>query len=117
MRLIDADALKAEIQRRRKRYKTLTGVDMAMLVDDAPTVGSWISVKDRLPDSMANKVLVWLEHEDSVGYIGFGHYEKFNGAETWYDLEHAEPFARHGYYVTRWMPLPEPPKEDNDGRV
>ena len=52
MRLIDADALKAEIQRRRKRYKTLTGVDMAMLIDDAPTVGGWISVKDRLPEGM-----------------------------------------------------------------
>jgi hypothetical protein len=50
MRPIDADALKAEIQRRRKRYKTLTGVDMAMLIDDAPTVGGRISAQDRLPE-------------------------------------------------------------------
>lgn len=38
MRLIDADALKALIIRRRKEVKTLTGIDMVMAVDDAPTV-------------------------------------------------------------------------------
>lgn len=38
MRLIDADALKALIIRRRKEAKTLTGIDMVMVVDDAPTV-------------------------------------------------------------------------------
>ena len=49
-------------------------------------VGVWVSVKDRKPKSMANKVLVWLEHEELVGYIGFGHYEKYKGVEMWYDL-------------------------------
>lgn len=72
----------------------------------------WISVKDRLPESMVNKVLVWLEHEDLVGYIGFGHFEKYQGLEMWYDLEHQEQFAKRGYTVTHWMPLPEPPKEE-----
>ena len=38
MRLIDADALKALIIRRRKEAKTLTGIDMVMVIDDAPTV-------------------------------------------------------------------------------
>ena len=74
-------------------------------------MSEWISVKDRLPRSMANKVLVWLEHEDLVGYMGFGHYEKYKGQEIWYDLEHNEAFAIRGYTVTHWMPLPEPPEE------
>lgn len=72
----------------------------------------WISVKDRLPRSMANKVLVYVQHEDLVGYIGFGHYERFHGEEMWYDLERGEQFAKNGYTVTYWMPLPEPPKEE-----
>ena len=38
MRLIDGDALKALIIRRRKEAKTLTGIDMVMVIDDAPTV-------------------------------------------------------------------------------
>ena len=72
----------------------------------------WISVKDRMPTSMINRVLVWLEHEDLVGYIGFGHYEKYKGQEIWFDLEHNEPFSIRGYTVTHWMLMPEPPKED-----
>lgn len=37
-RLIDGDALKALIIRRRKEAKTLTGIDMVMVIDDAPTI-------------------------------------------------------------------------------
>jgi len=72
---------------------------------------AWISVKDKLPKSICNKVIVYLEHEDYVGYIGLGHYEKFRGEELWYDLENNSPFSKRGYTVTHWMPLPEPPKE------
>ena len=72
----------------------------------------WISVKDKLPTSIVNKVLVWLEHEDLNGYLGFGHYEKYKGQEIWYDLEHNEAFSIRGYAVTHWMPLPEPPTGD-----
>ena len=107
MRLIDADELL-------RRYdKTHVGEPgrARKLIEKAPTVGGWISVKDRLPKIMINKVLVWLEHEDLNGYIGYGHYEKFHGEEMWYDLEHGERFDKRGYIVTHWMPLPEPPKE------
>lgn len=71
----------------------------------------WISVKDKLPRSVGNKVIVYLEHEDLNGYIGFGHYEYFRGEETWWNLEREERFDEHGYIVTHWMPLPEAPKE------
>ena len=71
----------------------------------------WIPVTERLPREMTNKVLVYLQHEDYVGYIGYGHYEKFHGEEMWYDLEHGEQFAKRGYIVTHWMPSPQPPKE------
>lgn len=72
----------------------------------------WISVNDKLPTSIANKVLVWLEHEDLNGHLGFGHYEKYKGQEIWYDIEHNEAFSIRGYAVTHWMPLPEPPTGD-----
>lgn len=83
-------------------------------IAELEAVQQWISVKDRFPRSMANKVLVYVQHEDLVGYIGFGHYEKFHGEEMWYDLERGEQFAKNGYIVTHWMPLPEPPKEDRE---
>ena len=71
----------------------------------------WIPVEERLPKSMANKVLVYLQHEDLVDQIGYGHYEKFKGEEMWYDIECDEQFSKRGYTVTHWMPLPNPPED------
>lgn len=71
----------------------------------------WIPVTERLPKSIANKVLVYVQHEDYVGYIGYGHYEKYKGQEMWFDLEHDEEFSKRGYTVTHWMETPMPPME------
>lgn len=74
---------------------------------------NWISTKDGLPERITNKVIVYCKN----GYIGFGHYEKYNGTETWYNLESQKPFSDWDiedcevYEVTHWMPLPEPPIE------
>ena len=69
----------------------------------------WIPVSERKPKSMANKVIVYLQHEDYVPQIGYGHYEKFKGEEMWYDLENDEQFIKRGYTVTHWMPMPKSP--------
>ena len=71
----------------------------------------WIPVTERLPKSMANKVIVYVQHDDYVGYIGYGHYEKYKGQEMWFDLEHYEEFSKRGYHVTHWMETPMPPME------
>lgn len=74
----------------------------------------WISVEDRLPTSIVNKVIVRCKN----GYVGFGHYEKYNGKEVWYNLESQKPFTDwdiedcETYEITHWMPLPEPPREE-----
>lgn len=70
----------------------------------------WIPVTDRLPKSMANKVIVYLQHDDLVPQIGYGHYEKFQGEEMWYNLETDEQFTKRGYTVTHWMPMPKSPE-------
>ena len=71
----------------------------------------WIPVTERLPKSMINRVLVYVQHEDLTGYIGFGHFEKFKGEEMWYDLENNCQFSKRGYTVTHWMETPMPPME------
>ena len=74
----------------------------------------WISVKVMNPKKITNKVLVYCKN----GYIGFGHYEKFNGNEIWYNLESQKPFTDwdledcETYEVTHWMPPPAPPIEE-----
>ena len=75
---------------------------------------TWIPVSERLPSKITNKVNVLCKN----GYIGFGHFERFGGTETWYNLESQKPFTDwdlencETYEVTHWMPLPEPPKEE-----
>ena len=105
MRTIDADALMEAInaipinilqQTLGKGY-----VDRAIM--DAPTVGDWINVKDRLPDE-----------EDC--YLAYGpegsgcdilFYDAANG--NWISMGHVLADGE----VTHWMPLPEPPKEES----
>ena len=88
--------------------------DIAQWADDALNLlkeQKWIPVTERLPKSMINRVLVYVQHEDLTGYIGFGHFEKFKGEEMWYDLENNCQFSTRGYTVTHWMETPIPPME------
>ena len=88
--------------------------DIQMMPPTLTPQNEWVSVEDALPESIVNKVLVYCEN----GYIGYGHYEKYQGEETWYNLESGEPFSSWNlqncspYKVTHWMPLPEPPEKE-----
>lgn len=70
------------------------------LIANGATVQEWISVKDRLPENIANRVLVVCERSNGVFYA---HYEK----PFWINLETDKPFIST---VTHWIPLPNPPK-------
>ena len=61
----------------------------------------WISVKDRLPES-GETTLVYNGDIDVHGF--------WNGRWLDYD-ENGYPFEV--LYITHWMPLPEPPKEES----
>lgn len=86
-----------------------------------PTVGGWVSVKDRLP-----------EIDERVLVFGVGKYEYFVGSTMTaitcmsdanlidcrlktqpYWLEPWQYYLTD-YEITHWMPLPEPPKEAED---
>lgn len=148
MRLIDADALLEKFNKKTDIYTALTdektSQDFALYchiadaLDEMPTVGGWISVKDRLPES-GKHVLVCCEIRPSKKrYVCDGFYaSKHNIASHYveddfayeYDEEADEYFLLEGWYeviknwdeyssiviedfVTHWMPLPEPPKKD-----
>ena len=66
------------------------------LISHGVTVQEWISVEDRLPENIANRVLVVCERSNGVFYA---HYEK----PFWINLETDKPFIST---VTHWMPLP-----------
>lgn len=118
MRLIDADALE---ERMNNQYKYLAGKiseydhytcgygDAISDVEDAPTIeaepvrhGKWISVKERLPE-IGGKYIVCTSNP-SVYLTRF------------IKLCEGGAFQTDIYpYITHWMPLPEPPKEEKDG--
>lgn len=91
----------------------------AYLNDPAPPIVGWISVKDRLPP-MEKCVLVFCkgksEHTQSVRTITeMSDINRFN-----YKCK-TEPYWREpwdffyaNYDITHWMPLPEPPEENED---
>ena len=74
------------------------------LISNGVTVQEWIPVTERLPENIANRVLVVCERSNGVFYA---HYEK----PFWINLETDKPFIST---VTHWMLPPEPPKGVND---
>ena len=74
-------------------------------------VGKWISVKDRLPDCMG-EVLVIVSGKPHENITLDGAYEiaEYDPVEGW--ILEMWPEWCSGV-VTHWMPLPEPPEEDD----
>ena len=72
-------------------------------------VPKWISVEDRMPDT-TNVYLIHIVHRynKNDGYRSMDVRLFLNGEfEPWQGLPDI-------YEVTHWMPLPEPPKEENE---
>jgi len=69
----------------------------------------WISTKDKLPKLYQDVLIYWAEADQVVNavlvrpdeYNGEEYYWKIYGIDEWIPLKH----------VTRWMPLPDKPKE------
>lgn len=113
MRLIDADALDMAFTNLRfnqdmslahwgdRKNWCLFGHEVEKLIHDAPTIGGWISVKDNPP-----------EKEEDV--IIYGKYIGSSGSVYPVMLiTDIGEFVCSGYVPITWMPLPEPPMEDN----
>ena len=62
----------------------------------------WIPVTERLPKDRSERVLVKIKYADSI--------TGSPAMDT--DRYVIDEWMRYGDFVTHWMPLPEPPKED-----
>lgn len=119
MRLIDADALERDID----KYCHGDGF-FKHWVECQPTVGGWISVKDRLPESSGIKVIVSAKTTSEsvlqtkavfVAFLGYGDGRWYTpdvdfmaSAKTGNDNVHPV------WEITHWMFPPEPPKEGDN---
>ena len=74
------------------------------LIEDAPAVREWIPVSERLPEADKNVLVCTIHGSFKVARCNF--YK--NGTEvSWATNDGLGERA-----ITHWMPLPEPPKED-----
>lgn len=105
MRLIDADALAARLENECREWEGESAYQAglcaaAVIVAEAPTVGGWINVKDRLPDGEC------LAFSEKYKEMIIGHLYKDNVSKSHWSAENEEVVL---YDVTHWMPLPTPP--------
>ena len=104
MRLIDADTLKAEFTGNfNGGYYTVPEIHAH--IDTAPTIGGWISAKDRLPERSCTVACLDACHNPYAVKYSAKH-EKFNADDT----DDGDAFALKT--IDYWMPLPEFPKEE-----
>ena len=132
-RLIDADALVKRIEETKRDWNEKKAIyswnyaydSFIDDIDKQPTVGGWISVKDRMPAEthsifypwfgkkqwnkamwreQSDKVLVTVAFKDGTRIVTTG--ETHDGVWNTTISRTLEPV------VTHWMPLPEPKEED-----
>lgn len=115
----------------RDRLDEITDTKIALLtaIDALEQDNGWISVKDRLPDSITPCLITYInrnpvpyyEHIKDKPLTGAGYY--FNNMWYWYSESTEDMLNEYGGYwekgidngieVTHWMLFPEPSKEDD----
>lgn len=103
MRQIDADALKEDLTR--FYAGEVTARD---LIDKQPTIGGWISVKDRLPES-DEEVLVAVYDSDGQAYHTIAVHYPCGGWDS--DDDYFNMNEDEVMYCMPLPTLPEPPEE------
>jgi hypothetical protein len=83
----------------------IAGYQAAKEINSSNNSNGWISVKDRLPE-FCEDVLV----RGECGIIDQGHRIKWSHSDEW--VWRAGNYSGCAEEVTHWMPLPQPPKEE-----
>ncbi len=126
MRLIDADKLIGDLH----NHAFLEGDDREIVysvIQQQPTFGGWISVKDRLPPELHSmwfplygtskwKSAMWREESDHVLVtVVFDDGTRYVSMGRTHDGEWNTNISKVVHHaVTHWMPLPEPPEVNTD---
>jgi hypothetical protein len=109
-RLIDADALAKDID-----GDLLDGIAEARAlekIDNAPTIGGWISMKERPPEISGHYLVSCVTNKTGRRWEVPVNAEWLTSRHEWYiETENCLATAA-GVTVTHYMPLPEPPEED-----
>lgn len=79
-------------------------------------MSKWISAKERMPEYHEDVLVSAFDFDDMDPFPlpMIAHLENWKGKEAWVfnTAKHGLSQKNYGIYVTHWMPLPEPPKEE-----
>ena len=76
------------------------------LIDNGVTIQKWISVKERLPELHTKVLCCGIKGGRFIAELGTWGHEK----HLCWDKKNGKGCPT----VTHWMPMPKPPKEEND---
>ena len=85
------------------------------LIDNGVTVQEWISVEERLPDNKEHDWVLAQVVEDN-GFMHIPRVMEYRQAKNdWFEETYGWLSEHNGLFsVTHWMPLPNPPKGEED---
>lgn len=109
MRKIDADALQKamEFVTNDPSCPIHIAANIDQIIDYAPTVDDWILCKERMPENHDDVLVCSKRGSISIAWYSEGMH-RYYVADSDASYDEAD--------ITRWMPLPKPPKEvDEDG--
>jgi hypothetical protein len=124
MRLIDADALIEWLSIVPLENGMINPDVVVELIRTMPDCGGWISVKDRLPDKSGKYLVAVTSNVDCKPFVKTAWFllKLWDNWQFKYECEPNVPGFYNGdgegdwveRMVTHWMPLPEPPAENED---
>lgn len=132
MRPIDADELRETIENHVTTVSCCPTVDWSMGktqfkkqcledIDAAPTIGGWISVKDRKPPAIPgcekkfreeNDPVLLLAGKQSAIYVGWYIGEDYRGIDCYISRTSLNAYQYITRKITHWMPLPSAKEEE-----
>ena len=79
---------------------------------DVEPLQKWIPCSERLPENNVPVLYVWRSQNGAVSVLHGWHFEIRSLGSAWH--QSGMGMHRPDEEVTHWMPLPEPPKEDEN---
>lgn len=121
LRLIDADALKnmcfSSGMHDDNCIIYVPMHEVMRYIDTAPTVGGWISVKDKLPETNDEVLTTYLyDDKPNIRYVeSASYFDDGEGEGHWHSVWDEFSIGRIRKTTIAWMPMPKPykpPKEN-----
>ena len=91
--------------------RLLVGTNVIKLIEEQPKICEWIPLEEKTPEN-GEHVLLSFANEKQNPLVGTWKVDDEGGA--FYAPFTGRTYASLGYFVSAWMPLPEPYKEGED---